>query len=284
MPNFDPDVFIEALKHVENKSIFDRVKHSKSLHKARSAFAGAGSAASKGAALAGVAARATMKLIPIPVIPDLLDYVERKVEDMYKTYRYERALSMATSAEDIAKWNIKTLNLEDLDRYRWKVAKAMSELDVKLDAFVRLRRPECSDYLVIAIAVAQADRRIYKLQKMVDSMRLVSDLINDYLQECKTGLRNPARNYRPRNGTMGAQDFVKYDLQKKVEWERPYSPNEQDRLHENCEGWCHYKEQTEYDPSLAQIRARAASVIRAMAEVYSFEDEMGSVIEDRSPE
>ncbi len=155
-----------AVQRVNNKSVAMRIKHSPKLHALRSALSSKGSAASKGAAVGTMLLRLGISAIPIPSIAtSLINVAQQAIEKKVRSHLHQKRLGGATTDEEKVKFSLKTLSVEDLDRYRWKLKEAFEQLNNKvngIDGVYAAKQKEgkpCEAWLDLAEALAQAERR-----------------------------------------------------------------------------------------------------------------------------
>jgi hypothetical protein len=194
MPHDNSDILDYARERVHNKSVLTRIGHSAKLHSARSAISSPGSFASKGAALATVVARSAMKLIPVPVVGDLLGLAQTAVEGHVRKALHKRsAAKIATGdAHGHVKFKLKELSIEDLDRYRWKLHEAMTQMEAakaKYNTAMSRRGSAdagqiCDTLLEMATAYAQAERRHDRLKERCVGLIASLNAALDWCNSC----------------------------------------------------------------------------------------------------
>ena len=156
--------FLEAMKRVDDKGFAARVAHSGTLHMFRSAFSSPGSAGSKVLKIVMTFGKASLKLIPIPILGDLTAAAVAKAEAWARGAHHKNRLHQATSNVDRVKFELKELSVENLDRYRWKVNEVVTEANAKVAAFNN-GPCTCEEIFELVKTVAQAERRIRILKK-----------------------------------------------------------------------------------------------------------------------
>jgi hypothetical protein len=178
------NIFTYARSKVDNKGLLTKIKHSSHVHGVRSAVGGTGSATSKGLAVLAKAGRSALKLIPIPVVGDLLVLASSQLEEKIRSKRLEKNRSSSTTLEDEVKFTVKQLSIEELDRYRWKLKDAMVEVNNAANKFnsnlnsTSQDSKPCDTSLEMAIAIAQAERRHHILfeqcSKLINTLQLAT--------------------------------------------------------------------------------------------------------------
>jgi hypothetical protein len=189
------DIFVYAKGRVDNKSIAARIGHSAKLHSVRSALSSKGSAASKGLSFAGVVVRATFAAIPLPAVGSLLAAVQSSVETKLRGMHHSRKLAQAKGkdkAEEV-KFQLKDLSLEEMDRFRWKVAESITEFNKVKNGFAAsvnkkaAAHATCDAFLELALAAEQVSRRIFRLKEKCLAVNTVMDLTMDWVNEVENG-------------------------------------------------------------------------------------------------
>jgi hypothetical protein len=293
------NIFAYAAKRVANKNAWSRIAHSSTLHSMRSATKSSGSFGSKLVSFAGASVRATANAIPIPVVGGLVAAIEGKVEAYIKSRGHAGNLQKATTTEDKVKFTLKEINVEDMDRLRWKVADAIKELNEAMrDLSVEIvkKRQElrpCDAYYEAACAWAQARRRLKKLTDAAAALIAAMALTAKWINEVETGKATiPALSLELSSEITGGLARTEIDLRnfykKYVKEERFHYFNlatQQMRdayvglEHANCGDFCVYRKEGKVD-TLAAIRDDFAAVIRVLAEPFnpdSFNNNLGSL-------
>jgi hypothetical protein len=279
------DIFDYAKERVKNKTVLQRVGHSGKLHMFRSAGSSPGSFASKGITLLGAAGRTALSAIPIPGLGSIIGTVEKCVQDFAKKKYRKRQLATAKAGKDdaeIVKFELKSLSIEELDRYRWKVEEAMRELNTALTNhqlnFID-RAGEgavCDSFLALAMAAEQASRRIDKLREKCLAIRKTMDVTLDWLKLCQSGTHNGTGVAK--SGVDGAKnqilDAMKHHVQKCLDMPEKELLVELPALHENCDPWCWAKDQATKD-KFAVHKDRAAKLMKFLTAPF----EVDSVLE-----
>ncbi|MGO8813213.1 MAG: hypothetical protein ACLQVG_00910 [Terriglobia bacterium] len=295
------DIFVYARKCVDNKSVFQRIGHSAKLHSVRSAVSSQGSAASKLSSLGGVAIRATLQAIPLPAVGSLIASIEEAVEKAIKGALHHRSIAKAQTTEEKIKFQLKELNVEELDRYRWKVQESIKEFNKALQEFdanfVKKRdaAAPCDAFLEVALAGEQASRRIHKLRDACLGLHAAMILSMDWLWECELGAHLPAVAVPPAppapsaatQGVMGRKnDFMKV-IKMFIDQERNEMADLSDENkkwyvsyhHANCDRWCCWRDAGTVD-NWAKCKENCAFVLRTLSDPFapdSFSNNLGSL-------
>jgi len=271
------DIFVFARQRVDNKGIGSRIKNSAKFHSLRSALSSKGSFASKGLALAAAGVRSAFKLIPIPIIGDLLGAAEKAVEGKIRGYHRSKRQGQAATPEEKVKFALKDLSVESLDRYRWKLKEAITELNTKAQNFDALlisksgdSKP-CHAYLEMAESVAQAERRFDKLDQachmLIETLRETRDWCTTQNTEI-TRFKNQYTAYFGTKVREETEACARLDAIQQGQGQ--YIMNAR---HINCEHYCYYKEASETD-NWATTRANLAAFAREVSAPFEAESFM----------
>ena len=127
----DRNLWELGAKLAENPSMWTRVKHSSKGTSIRRVgkVSNIPKALAKGGAF-------VLKQVPIPVVRDILSAAVDKAYEIGKNYhRKKKQIDTATSSKDKTKFGWKEMNVQDMDRYRWKVVDSMKDLNNTSDKF-----------------------------------------------------------------------------------------------------------------------------------------------------
>jgi len=240
----ESNLFEYARKVVANKTVAQRIAHSPALHGVRSAFSSGGSLVSKGVNLLGAAGRVAMGLIPIPTLPAISAAFEKHFEGFLRGKAHEKRLEAAKAqgnVEDKVKFELKELSLEEMDRYRWKVHQAMTDLNNALQshndklAKASQEQARCAAYVEVATASEQAVRRIYKLYHKCFVVKGIMEETMDWLKDLSFGSDR-------KGGVVGTGRDIRKNLKNEID-EYKKLPNDRqpyyiDAYHAHCTGWC----------------------------------------------
>lgn len=260
---FNEDPFAQARAEVANKSMGDQIAHSGIFHSLRSAFSSGGSAASKGAGAVVGVGKLFLALIPVPIVGAVVgaavDVINGKIRGGLHDSRIANAASKiadpnasaeerAAANADYVKFSIKELTVENLDRYRWKVARSFEELNAGLTAYNNSNQ-SCDDMYAFALLYEQVERRKQKLtdelQKFVDVTNAVNQWIID-LNSTQGALLISAKNAiaeKTRRDIGAMQGLVSTNPAHATQIQQIKA------AHAGCEKWCCVKRQAKYDPN-----------------------------------
>ena len=265
------NLFVYAKKAVANKTVAQRIAHSPALHGVRSAFSSGGSFVSKGANLLGAAGRVAMGLIPIPALPAISATFEKHFEGFLRGKAHEKRLEAAKAqgnVEDTVKFELKELSLEEMDRYRWKVHQAMTDLNNALQshndklAKASQEQARCAAYVELATASEQAARRILKLYHKCFVVKGIMEETMDWLEDISLGSDG-------KGGVVERKRDIKKNLKIEIDEYKKLPGDRQqlyiDAYHTHCAGWCWAKDLSK-PPSATPKLDFCANVLKWLAE------------------
>ncbi len=282
----DPDIFVEAMKRVDDKGFAARVAHSSSLHMFRSALSSPGSAGSKVLKIGMSFGKASLKLIPIPILGDLTAAAVAKAEGWARGAHHKNRLNQATTKVDRVKFELKELSVENLDRYRWKVSEAVTEANAKVTAF-NSGYCTCEEIFELVKTVAQAERRIRILKKEMGDILAVCSVTLDWLAECEAGALATAStlnaathtpSIQPASGVIHLKNEIRTMLSdRKNRWDQ-LTPQAQAQALEGhkeaCKNWCQFQDPNSVsgvNTNLAAARQWIATGTRVLTSPYTYE-------------
>ncbi|OXJ22608.1 hypothetical protein CFB82_39750 [Burkholderia sp. HI2714] len=245
-PYFNPDPFVQAKAEVAGKTWNEQILHSRLLHNGRSAISSKGSAASKAIGAATSIGKLFLALIPVPVVGAISSAIVDTVSDAVRGKVRESQLSGAITPEEAAKFEIKDLTIENLDRYRWKLAHAFEALNDGIREY-NSSDETCDNMYRLALLIEQVERRKDKLKKELEHFNDVLTLVNNWIVDV--------------DATQGKNlHDVKEKLKKKnddrAKVVNTSTSNQVAALiateHGNCERWCCVKKEAKYQYNPAQ--------------------------------
>lgn len=293
------DIFVYAAKCVDNKGVLARIGHSAKLHSARSAVSSKGSAISKTGALVGAAVRATVNAIPIPVVGGLIGAIEQKVEKAIKSRMHGKSLQNASSITEKVKFTLKELNVEELDRFRWKVTESITEFN-KLVAQkdMNLKKQQeahatCETFLQLAMAAEQVNRRLLKLKTACLGIFAAVKITGEWIEECQNGAGATPLTMEGGTRSVAANGGVNKSIAELKTWIAASIQAELDlhtragndatkeafitEYHGKCDKWCCFRSAGKPD-TWANCKDNAALVLRTLADPFvpdSFNNNLG---------
>jgi hypothetical protein len=272
---FNADPFEQARLEVNNKSWDEQILHSRLFHSTRSAFTSLfssdkGSAASKGLGAAIGIGRLFLSLIPVPVVGSVAGAIIDGINDAYRGHRHGEHVKAAEKAGDkanLAKFEIKELTVENLDRFRWKVAHAFESLNGGISEFNKKPAADrtCDDIYAMALLIQQVERRNKKLRDELGNFQTALDHVNEWIQDLESKQAVDVHKLKE-DLKKGTSDTVK-------EYGGHKGSNEAEATkilaaHATCEKWCCVKETAKYDPhSWPKLKSRIGAVSLAAAPV-----------------
>lgn len=270
MPLDNTDILAYARMRVDDKSVLDRLRHSSKLHPARSAFSSKQSFVSKSAGVASIVARTAMKLVPVPIVGNLLWFAETAVEKKVRERVRERSLEKAEAAGndyDAMKFELKLLSIESLDRYRWKLHEAMTQLEAaKVKYNTALARSDsmdagdvCDTLLEIALAYAQAERRHEVLQ---DQCRALVGSLNaalEWCNQCSAGIHETKASLK---------EHFKREVDLDNELTNRRSVDGVADRHRACGDYCYARSQHAGPDRWSGVRKAAALAVKTVSDPF----------------
>jgi hypothetical protein len=241
--------------------------------------------------------------IPVPVVGSLIAAVESHIEKVIRTNQHEKHLKGATPEERV-KFKLKELSVEELDRHRWKVVDSINELNKASAAFPQNLQSKrdasatCDAYLELAMAVAQAKRRIERLKDAVMVlMGCLAETVN-WVVNCESGT-GAAPAWQPNQQVQPAaplsvlgqenaikrriSDYIKDDeariesmaIQELCHNAKAVKDDERAKWilygHGKCDRWCCFRAAGKPD-NWKTAKDKAANVLRALAEPIGLDD------------
>lgn len=287
------DIWVFSATNVDNKSILMRIAHSPRLHATRSAFnfkqplgslgskepldskRSFGSLGSKALTVAGIVGRVGLKLIPIPVFGSLLSSVEADVEGRIRTH-YHQKKGPETQADNV-KFSLKEISVANLDRFRFKVTDSVDQMKRIGDAYpgkytiAQKNYSPCDADLELALAIAQAERRLEKFETEVAGLMVILTASTEWA----IAVRNSVTDYK--NNT--SKEFAK-NAQAELNMtttfaEKVYTVHTVDDTalsgHVKCGKFCMHHKINKINSSKDSRRAYLAALVRALQQPFSAE-------------
>ena len=239
-PYFNPDPFAQAKAEVESKSWDEQIIHSRLFHSVRSAVSSKGSAASKGIGAAVTVGKLFLSLIPVPVVGAVSGAIIDKVGDAIRGKVREGQIADAKTNEEKAKFQIKELTVENLDRYRWKLAHAFEALNDGIREY-NSSNETCDDMYKLALLIQQVERRKEKLQKELTTFNDVLTLVNNWIADVDA---------KQGQNLHDVKEKLKRKNDNRASTVNTSTPDQVTALisaeHGNCEKWCCVKKEAKY--------------------------------------
>ncbi|SDD61720.1 hypothetical protein [Paraburkholderia lycopersici] len=275
-PFFSPDPFEQAAAEVANKSWDEQILHSRLFHSTRSAFSSLfssdkGSAASKGLGAAVGIGKLFLSLIPVPVVGAISGAIIDGANDFFRSKKHESQTKAAEKAGDkanLVKFEIKELTVENLDRYRWKVAHAFDALNDGIQEFNKKKADDrtCDDIYALALLIQQVERRKDKLRDELGNFKKVLDHVNEWIVDLETTKFADVHNLKEKLKESTRDTFNGVGITSLFGDEAGAKAIL--AMHASCQNWCCAKETAKYDPnSWPKLKRRVGSVVMAAAPV-----------------
>jgi hypothetical protein len=245
---FNPNPFAQARDEVANKSMGEQIAHSGIFHSIRSAFSSGGSAASKSAGLALGVGKLFLALIPVPIVGAIVGAAADAINGRVRSGLHGNHLEQGASNADIAKFGIKELTVENLDRYRWKVAHSFEELNKGI-AIYNNSEQNCDDMYNFALLYEQVQRRKQRLTSELQKFTDVINAVNKWIAELENIQGQELKKARNIITQKTHKDITK--LTRLVQHNPADSIHIANyiALHAGCTKWCCIKKQSTYDPN-----------------------------------
>lgn len=262
---FDLDPFKQAAAEVENKSMGSQILHSGLFHSARSAGSSKGSFGSKAAGLALGAGKLFLSLIPVPIVGAVVGATVDAINGAVRGKLHERHLKDNASNEAIVKFAIKDLTVENLDRFRWKVAHSFEELNKGITVYNNSAQT-CDDMYQFALLCEQVKRRKKKLRDELQIFQDVATTMEAWITDLErtqgalftTAVNKVNEKSRKEIAEMaGLVDTNPAHLPKINQFKTD---------HTGCKNWCYFKKQAKYNPSenWGSFKQRAGQVAKVL--------------------
>lgn len=273
------DIKTWANAKVANKTLSQRVWHSSWFHSTRSSTTGKGSAGAKALRAFGAMGRGALKFVPIPIVGSLAASAETALEAYCRKKHLENK-KMTTEGEvdplqiaENAKWSIKKLSTDELDRYRKKVEMAAKNLKQKIDGWYGKSADDagklrpCDAYADVALAHAQLARRVSKLDAKAKALAAVAAFAQAYADETQKQLDTFDHDFGSRTA-----DYIKYISESTAPGATGIT--EIVEAHHKCSQYCVARQVTNSDSanwnSVKNGLAKLASVTSANVSVTQF--------------
>ncbi|WP_418131140.1 hypothetical protein ABL849_09970 [Variovorax sp. 375MFSha3.1] len=245
---FNPDPFKQAELEVANKSMGSQIAHSRIFHSTRSAFSSGGSRASKGiGALVGVG-KLFLTLIPVPVVGSVVGAVVDAVNGKVRGALHEGHLGATASNAEVAKFGIKELTVENLDRYRWKVAHAFEELNQGIEAYNNSGQT-CDDMYQFALLYEQVQRRKKRLNQELGKFKRVMDAVDGWIADLERNQETLLTQATNKIMEKTRKEIAEMGLLIPGNPAHDTKILEHKTKHVGCKLWCYCKKEAKYDPS-----------------------------------
>lgn len=172
-----------------NPSLWTRMKHSSK----GTSFRRGAKLSTPFKVLAG-GAKFVLKQVPIPILNDILGVLSDKAYAWGKSKQYAAHHAATKSAEERVKFGWKDMDVQDMDRYRWKVHASFLELQKLAQAFSHKQQnfvtegSICDDFVKVTTEAAYTRKRIDKLREKALAIAALCALTNDWLNDCDAKL------------------------------------------------------------------------------------------------
>lgn len=258
---FHSNPFKQAEVEVADKSMGTQILHSSIFHSIRSATASGGSAKSKIAGAALGVGKLFLALIPVPIVGAVVGAAVDGINGAVRSAKHKSHINDKVSHEEYVKFAIKELTVENLDRYRWKVAQAFEGLNAAITTYNGSKQ-SCDDMYALALVTEQIERRKKRLKGELKQFQEVISRVDLWVAQLDS-----------RQGAM--LDTIKNDVMAKTRKEIQTLVNASTTEdmkakvkadHTGCEKWCYIKRQAKYNPNdnWTSFKQRAGEVSSAL--------------------
>jgi hypothetical protein len=186
--------------------------------------------------------------IPVPIVGAIVGATVDAINSKVRSAHHDHNFKKATTDEEKAKFSIKELTVENLDRYRWKLAHAFEELKDGVTVY-NASNQNCDDMYKFALLYQQLERRKDKLDK---ELKKFKDVIT-YVEAWKAEVE---RTHGAAVVTARNQINAKTTLEiTKLNSFVPSNPADATKIaefmaaHASCSQWCYCKKTAKYDPN-----------------------------------
>ena len=169
------DLVILAQDYADNTSIFKRVLRSRALSPfrrgAHAPVSAAASAAAKGISVG-------LGKIPVPIVNDLLGAAWSVTVSALRSKSHASKLGKPTvTPADKVKFELKELggDVGDWDRYRWKIAHAIEQVNKQVDACNEMKSGPCDLWVKLLAKRLYLRKRITRLRVSIESVKAICD-------------------------------------------------------------------------------------------------------------
>jgi hypothetical protein len=260
--SFKADPFEQAKDEVNNKRMGAQIAHSQLFHSMRSAFSSKGSFASKAAGAAVGVGKLFLASIPVPIVGPIVGAVIDAVDGKIRSVKHQDNLDKATTDAEKAKFLIKELTVENLDRYRWKLSHAYEELNNAIKIFNDSKQ-NCDDLYHFALVYEQLERRKTKLDDELKTFQKVIDTVENWKKNVDR--TDDVKTIKDKILVKRKQYLENLPLEHDKEKQAEYIAE-----HAKCSQWCCIKKSAEYDPNtnwekIKQYSGVVANALRPIA-------------------
>lgn len=274
MSEHTTDVWKYAAAKVSNKGILSRVAHSGRFHGIRSAVNSKGSFGSKALGALTAVGRASLGLIPIPVIGSLIATAQSAIEGKVRTYLHKKHTEgkVASSDPEYVKFSLKEASVEDLDRYRFKVEHAVAECNKALMTWGTIKAAaessggRCNAKLELAMAIEQANRRMDIFDKSVLELETLMRVSREWSEQLRASLRAGTDSAKAEFTTLYAAEAALLNSAVTPD-ARAQATSDMMRYHANCGDFCVVKG-ANVNTTWDSIRSNLAAATREVSSPF----------------
>jgi hypothetical protein len=185
--------------------------------------------------------------VPIvgPIVGAAVDAINSKI----RSAKHNANVDPAASAEINAKFGIKELTVENLDRYRWKINHAYEEMNRGITAYNNSEVQGCDEFYQIALLYQQVQRRNGKLIDEMEKFKAVFRHVESWMKELERNHLNQAESIMKSVSKQVADEISSMsNLNPAI----PFQATRMESItkrHIGCTQWCCMKEKAKYNPN-----------------------------------
>jgi len=194
------------------------------------------------------------------------------------------------------KFTLKELSVEELDRYRWKVANAISDFNSKATQFATNlvktgnEHRTCEAYLEMAKAIEEVDRRIEILKEACLTIITTMQLTMNWIEECENGVVTGSSGAAAVTATRGVtasknslRETIREHIQQQLDNFNGMPAEEAEAYvvyhHGKCNEWCCFRDQGQID-NWINFKDNAGKALKFVSDPFvpdSFGNNVGSL-------
>lgn len=183
-----------AKSMVANPSVGKRIRHSRAFSPFRRAGQSKGAFASATFGLVQKGVSTAIGLIPVPVVGSLVDKAWGKLNELGRAKHYKQHIDFPVNSADRVKFELKTIGDEvaDLDRYRWKISKAVANYNkVASEVMQGIDSAPCDAWVRVWAKYYYLGSRIGKLRDAIDGLQAILLEADIWLDQVEQSYEKP---------------------------------------------------------------------------------------------
>lgn len=183
-----------AKNMVANPSVGKRMRHSRSFSPFRRAGQSKAAFYSKTIGALQKAVSAALGQIPIPVVGSIVDKAWTKLNEVARQKHYKKHIDFPVNSAEQVKFELKSLGDEvgDLDRYRWKISKAVENYNkVVTEVMQGIETAPCDAWARAWAKYYYLGSRIGKLRDSIDGLQAIMLETDIWLDQVEQSYEKP---------------------------------------------------------------------------------------------